>query len=55
MNPILFKLLMTLGIETLKYLRRHYESFSPEQKAELDKATKENFDKAGNAGSGVNE
>ncbi len=55
MNPILFKLLMTLVIEGLKYFRDHYEFLTPEQKAELDRVTKENFDKAGSMGSGVNE
>lgn len=55
MNPILFKLLMTLVIEGLKYFRDHYESLTPEQKAELDRATKENSDKAGNMGPGVGE
>jgi Spy/CpxP family protein refolding chaperone len=37
MNPLLFKLLVTLAIEALKYLRRHYKSLTPEQKAELGK------------------
>jgi hypothetical protein len=55
MNPILFKLLMTLGIETLKYLRRHYESLSPEQKAALLAAVEKNFSQAGSMGSGVGE
>lgn len=38
MNPLLFKLLMTLVIEGAKYLRKHYDSLSPEQREAL-KAT----------------
>ncbi len=53
MNPILFKILLTVAIQGLKYFRDHYESLTPEQKAELDRATKENFDKAGNMGPGA--
>ncbi len=53
MNPILFKILLTVAIQGLKYFRDHYESLSPEQKAELDRATKENFEKAGGMGSGA--
>ena len=55
MNPILFKLLMTLVIEGAKYLRNNYDSLSPGQKEELEKATKEAFDTAGDMGTGVNE
>ena len=55
MNPILFKLLMTLVIEGAKYLRDHYDSLSPEQREALEKATKENFDHAGSMGPDVNE
>jgi hypothetical protein len=50
-NTILFKILLTVGIETLKYLRRSRNLMSPEQRAEYDKACKESFEHAGNMGS----
>jgi hypothetical protein len=54
-NALLFKILLTVGIETLKYLRRSRNLMSPEQRAEYDKACKESFTGAGNMGSGVGE
>jgi hypothetical protein len=55
MNPILFRLLLTVAIEGLKYLRRRQKLLTPEQRVELDKAERESFNNAGNMGSGVGE
>lgn len=53
MNPLVFKAILTVAIEVLKYLRRRRNLLTPEQRAALDKATKESFDNAGNMGSGA--
>ncbi len=55
MSPILSKVLWTVVIEGLKLYRRHYGGLTSEQQKELDKANNENFDRAGNMGSGVGE
>jgi hypothetical protein len=34
-NPILVKLGLTVGIETLKYFRRKYELLTPEEKEQI--------------------
>jgi hypothetical protein len=55
MSPLATKILLTVVIEGLKILRRRYTLLSPEQRMELDKATKDSFNNAGNMGSGVGE
>ena len=44
------RLLLTLAIEVLKQLRKHYENMTPEQKAELEKAIRECKDPMGGDG-----
>lgn len=55
MSPVVARVLFTIAIQLLKLLREYYGSLTPEQRAELDAATKECFDNAGNMGPGVNE
>jgi hypothetical protein len=54
-SPLVTKILLTMVIEGLKYLRRRQDLLTPEQKAELEKAAKESFASAGSMGSGVGE
>jgi Spy/CpxP family protein refolding chaperone len=39
MNPILYKVLLSAGVQALKYLTKRYSSLTPEQKAELKAAS----------------
>lgn len=55
MSPTVIKILFTITIQLLKLLRSYYGSLTPEQRAELEKANKENFDHGGNFGGGVGE
>ncbi len=55
MNPIVLKILFTIVIEGFKLLRRYYGSLTLEQRAELEKATKESFEHAGSMGPEVGE
>jgi hypothetical protein len=52
MSPTVVKLLIQVAIFVL---RRYYKSLTPEQTAEIKKATKDSFDNAGNMGTGVGE
>lgn len=50
MNMALFQILLAayrLAAAILKYLKQQQENMTPEQKAEYEKACKENFDRAG--------
>ncbi len=52
MSPTVIRLLVRVAIFVLK---RYYKSLSPEQVAEIKESTKQNFEHAGNMGSGVGE
>jgi len=52
MNPILFKILLFLATEGMKFLIKHYNSLTPEQKAAWQEAIKNCQDPMGGDGTG---
>jgi hypothetical protein len=52
MSPTVIKLLVRAAIFVLK---RYYANLTKEQMVEIKEATKENFEHAGNMGTGVGE
>lgn len=47
MSPVAINILLTLAIQVLKMLRKHYGSMSPAQRAAWDKAIRECKDPMG--------